>query len=219
MSLIAERLAEIQAKIERAAGGRKVLIVGVTKTVPADRIREALKAGLRVFGENRIQEALPKIAELQQVSAEWHFIGHLQTNKARDAARHFQLIQSVDSERLLLQLESRAEKEIDVLLEVNLGGEESKSGTTAEALSALLSASRPLRRIRVRGLMTVPPNLENPEHVRPYFRRLRELRDLYRAEYPSLAELSMGMSHDYVVAVQEGATIVRIGTALFGGRT
>lgn len=218
MSLIAERFAEIQASVKQGAKGRDVLIVGVTKTVPADRIREAFKAGMRVFGENRIQEALPKITELQQLSAEWHFIGHLQTNKARDAARHFHMIQSVDSERLLLQLESKAEKEIDVLLEVNLGGEESKSGTTPDALPALLSASNPLRKIRVRGLMTVPPYLDDPEHVRPYFRRLRELRDQHRGQYPLLAELSMGMSHDYRVAVEEGATIVRIGTALFGSR-
>lgn len=219
MSHIADRFAEIEANVKQAAGDRQVMIVAVTKTVPADRIREAFKAGLRVFGENRIQEALPKIMELQQLSVEWHFIGHLQTNKARDAARHFHTIQSVDSERLLLQLESKAEKEIDVLLEVNLGGEESKSGTTADALPALLFASRPLRKVRVCGLMTVPPFLDNPEHVRPYFRRLRELRDQHRAEYPLLAELSMGMSHDYEVAVEEGATIVRIGTALFGGRT
>ena len=221
MSTIEERLRNILHSVKDAAEGRAVRVIGVTKTVSADRIREAHRAGMRTFGENRMQEALPKLSELLDLEAEWHFIGHLQTNKARDAARHFAMIHSVDSERLLLRIENEAvkfDRGIDVLLEVNLGGEESKSGMPPNRLPQVLEASRHLVRTRVVGLMTLPPYLENPQHVRPYFRNLRELRDRYLPAYPLLTELSMGMSHDYVVAVEEGSTMVRIGTALFGER-
>ena len=221
MSTIEERFRNIQRAVKGVAGGRAVRIIGVTKTVSADRIREAHAAGVRMFGENRVQEALPKLGELQDLQAEWHFIGHLQSNKARDAVRHFAMIHSVDSERLLLRIENeavKADREMEVLLEVNLGGEESKSGMTPNELPQVLEASRSLVRTRVLGLMTVPPFLENPQHVRPYFRNLRELRNRLQPAYPLLTELSMGMSHDYVVAIEEGSTLVRIGTALFGER-
>jgi pyridoxal phosphate enzyme (YggS family) len=218
MSAIDERFRQILDRVQRAAGGRPVRIIGVSKTVPSVRIREAYGAGLRAFGENRMQEALPKINELSDLELEWHFIGHLQTNKARDAAQFFSMIQSVDSQRLLLQLEAKAARPIDALIEVNLGGEASKSGIPADGLPALLAASQKLQRIRICGLMTVPPFLGDPEDVRPYFRRLRDLRDANTAQYPGLTELSMGMSHDYVVAIEEGATMVRIGSAIFGSR-
>ena len=221
MSAIEERYREILRNADSAAAGRSVRLIAVTKTVSPEMIREAYQAGLRTFGENRIQEALPKIQALRELQAEWHFIGHLQSNKARDAVRNFTMIHSVDSERLLLQIEKEAVKadiRVPVLLELNLGGEESKSGMTAGALPQILEASASLTRTVVRGLMTVPPYLENPEEVRPYFRMLRELRDRFRPGYPLLTELSMGMSHDFVVAIQEGSTMVRIGTALFGER-
>lgn len=221
MNTIENRLREINDRIAAAANGRSVVLIAVTKTVDAARIREAAEAGARIFGENRIQEALRKQQDLQNLDAEWHFIGHLQTNKARDAVKHFRMIQSVDSERLLNVVDKEAGKlgkVLDVLLEVNLGGEESKSGTTARQLPSLLHASRACPHLRVAGLMTVPPFLEDPEAVRPYFQQLRQLRDAHQADYPGLQQLSMGMSHDYVAAVEEGATMVRIGTALFGAR-
>lgn len=221
MSGIEERYGDILRRVESAAGGRSILLIAVTKTVAPAAIREAFRAGVRTFGENRVQEALPKIQELQDLNAEWHFIGHLQTNKTRDAVRNFAMIHSVDSGRLLLQIEKeavKADRIMPVLLELNLGGEESKSGMTAAELPRILEASASLGKTVVRGLMTVPPYLENPEHVRPYFRQLRELRDRFQPGFPALAELSMGMSHDFAVAIQEGATMVRVGTALFGER-
>ena len=222
MNTIEKRLDEINERVAGAANGRTVKLIAVTKTVDPIRIREAAAAGVRIFGENRIQEALPKLHDLQDLDLQWHFIGHLQTNKAREAVKHFHLVQSVDSERLMMVLDKEAGKQgkiLEVLLEVNLGGEESKSGTTALQLPPLLHSSRTCPNLRVTGLMTVPPFLENPEDVRTYFQQLRNLRDQYQPEYPRLQELSMGMSHDYVVAVEEGATMVRIGTALFGART
>lgn len=221
MSGIFERFTEIKSRIEAAADGRSIRIIAVTKTVKPPMIETAYAAGAHVFGENRIQEALPKMEALKALAAEWHFIGHLQTNKARDAVRHFRMIHSVDSERLLDRIDQEAMKigkTMDILVEVNLGGEESKSGTSPAQLPALLHHSQSAPNIRVCGLMTVPPWIEDPERVRPYFRQLRELRDSNQAEYPGLTELSMGMSHDFVVAIEEGATMVRIGTALFGER-
>lgn len=221
MSVIEERYGDILRRVDSAAAGRSIRLIAVTKTVASAAIREAFRAGVRTFGENRVQEGVPKIHELQDLNAEWHFIGHLQTNKAREAVRNFAMIHSVDSERLLLQIEKeavKAGKSMPVLLELNLGGEESKSGMTAAELPRLLEAALSLSRTVVRGLMTVPPYLEDPEQVRPYFRQLRELRDRFREGFPTLIELSMGMSHDFAVAIEEGATMVRVGTALFGER-
>ncbi len=209
-------------EILREVGSRNVKIIAVSKTHPAAKLQEAYEAGIRVFGENRIQEAISKIQELGALPLEWHFIGHLQTNKSRDAVRFFSWIHSIDSIKLLQHVEKEAvkqSKQINLLLEINLGGEESKSGTTEKELPDLLRAGKDLACSRIRGLMTIPPYMEDAEKVRPYFRRLRDLRDQYMLEYPELTELSMGMSHDYIVAIEEGATMVRIGTALFGKRT
>jgi pyridoxal phosphate enzyme (YggS family) len=220
-SSISEKFHQIRATTAAAAKGRTVRIIGVSKTQPAEKLEEAFSAGVETFGENRIQEAIPKIKTLSHLDAEWHFIGHLQTNKARDAVRYFSFIQSVDSIRLLQVIEKEAEKagkEMPVLLEVNLAEEVTKHGMNQNQVRETLDISRELRRAKVRGLMVIPPFLEDPEAVRPYFRQLREIRDRHSGDFPSLTELSMGMSHDYVVAVEEGATMIRIGTALFGER-
>jgi pyridoxal phosphate enzyme (YggS family) len=213
---IRDNVDRVRAEVESAAAGRPVKIIGVTKTVPPERIGEAYQAGLRTFGENKIQEALHKMSQLEQLSIEWHFIGHLQTNKARDAVRNFSCIHSIDSLKLLQQVEKEAhktQKKIDVLLEVNLGGEESKYGFTEDALPQAIETSATLQWSRLSGLMIIPPYEEDPEKVRPYFQRLRFLAGRYQ-----LPQLSMGMSHDYRIAIEEGATMVRVGTAIFGER-
>jgi pyridoxal phosphate enzyme (YggS family) len=172
------------------------------------------------LGENRVQEAATKIAALPAAAA-WHLVGHLQTNKAKLAVQLFELIHSLDSERLARELDrqgGQAGKAVRCLVEVNLGGEASKSGTTEEGLRPLLEAAGGLRHLRIEGLMAIPPLLPDPEAVRPYFRRLRMLRDKLQSENFPLAELSMGMTNDFEVAIEEGATLVRIGTAIFGPR-
>lgn len=189
-----------------------VTLVAVTKTVPPERVDEALAAGITVFGENKIQEAKAKIP-LVSSRAHWHFIGHLQTNKARDAVELFELIHSVDSVKLAGELNKWADhagKTQPILLEVNVAGESSKFGIKPEDVPSALTEIHRMSRLEVRGLMTVPPLKKDP---RPYFRQLRELRDA-----TGLRELSMGMSHDFEIAIEEGATIVRIGTAIFGER-
>jgi pyridoxal phosphate enzyme (YggS family) len=207
MSQIAGNIARIRAKL-----GERVTLIAVTKTVEPQRIAEALAAGVTVCGESKVQEAKAKIP-LVSGRARWHFIGHLQTNKVRDAVDLFEMIQSVDSVRLAREIEKWADrlgKTMPVLLEVNVAGEASKFGMKPEELPGALAELNALRRIEVRGLMTIPPAGKDP---RPFFRRLRELRDAH-----GLPELSMGMSHDYEIAVEEGATMVRIGTAIFGER-
>jgi PLP dependent protein len=202
--------ARIEAIRQQIPAG--VTLLAVTKTVPPERVDAALKAGITVFGENKLQEAKAKIP-LVSSRAHWHFIGHLQTNKARNAVELFELIHSVDSVKLAVELNqwaARAAKTQAILLEVNAAGEASKFGIKPEDLPATLAQIQQLPRLEVRGLMTVPPFVGDP---RPYFRRLRELRDA-----TGLRELSMGMSHDFEVAIEEGATIVRIGTAIFGKR-
>jgi PLP dependent protein len=211
---------DLTAKIERirnriAASGREITLLAVTKTIDPERVDAALHAGITVFGESKVQEAKHKIP-LVSSRARWHFIGHLQTNKARDAVELFELIHSVDSLKLATELNrcaDRAGKTQPILLEVNLAGEASKSGVAPGDVPALLTQINQLPRLEVRGLMTVPPYCEEPEKVRPYFRRLRELR-----EATGLRELSMGMSHDFEIAIDEGATIIRVGTAIFGER-
>ena len=228
---IAENVEQIKRRIESAAhrAGREVeniSLMAVTKTVAAEPIREAHSAGLRLFGENRVQEFATKSESLRDLQdAEWHMIGHLQTNKAGKAVEAFSSVDSVDTLRLAQKLNAAAElsgKRLTVLLEINIGGEQAKSGLNPRSpeLEQLLRAGRDLDHLQISGLMTVPPFSENAEDARPYFRRLRELRDRLNEQLPaiSLHALSMGMSHDFEVAIEEGSTCVRIGTAIFGER-
>lgn len=198
-----------------------VRLVAVSKTHGPERIREAVEAGQLVFGESRVQEARAKIPECP-AQARWHFVGHLQRNKAAAAVELFDLIHSVDSIRLLETLDrcaAEAGKIMPVFLEVNVAGERSKFGLAPAEVPAVLARAQELHHVEVRGLMTLPPFAEDPEKVRPWFAQLRELRDRWREETGfALEELSMGMSHDFEVAIEEGATWIRVGTALFGER-
>ena len=217
---IPANLARVRERIARAAerAGRRpadVLLIGVSKTVDVARIRAAVAAGVTALGENRVQEAKAKIAELGR-PATWHLIGHLQTNKVKDALELFDVIHSLDRLELARELERRAAARgqvVEALLQVNVAAEPSKGGVGPDAVSEALDVVGKLAHVRVRGLMTIPPEVERAEDARPWFRRLREL-----AERHSLSELSMGMSGDFEVAVQEGATMVRVGTAIFGSR-
>ena len=236
MSTISDRLTEIRARISAAAqsAGRdpaSVRLVAVSKTFPIESIAEAFAAGQRDFGENRVQEALQKSElALQKIdrsadqSIRWHLLGHLQTNKARKAAPAFAMIQSVDSVELIHKLDQAAADTPhapDLLIQVDLAGETTKFGVPPGEVPRLFEAAAACRAARIVGLMTLPPFPETPEESRPWFRQLRELRDQWQASgVPAsmLRELSMGMSGDFEVAVQEGATIVRVGTAIFGSR-
>ena len=203
---------------------QQVKLLAATKTQPAPAVRAAVEAGVRLVGENYVQEAQAK-KEAVGGLAEWHLIGHLQRNKARAALGLFSVIQSLDNLRLARILDREAQEQncdVDVLVEVNLAGERSKTGVAEEGLVRLLREVSGLSRIRVKGLMIVPPFVDDPEASRSYFRKLRELRDsLNELGLPNVAleELSMGMTHDYRVAVAEGSTLVRVGTALFGPRS
>jgi len=223
---LAENLDSIQQRIRAACdrAGRdaaSVTLLGVTKGQPPEAVTEAGRLGLAFFGENKIQEAKAKIP-LCAGRLRWHFIGHLQTNKCRDAVELFEMIESVDSLHVAQEISKRAEqasKTMPILLEVNLAGESSKFGYSPEKLLAELSQINALPRLEIHGFMTVPPYTTNAENVRPVFRRMRELKE--RAEQAlgaPLPHLSMGMSGDFEVAIEEGATIVRVGTALFGPR-
>jgi hypothetical protein len=200
-----------------------VRLVAVTKTVTVDRIQEGIVAGLTILGENRVQEALPKMVALKEAPIRWHFIGHLQRRKVRTIVGLFELIHSVDTIELAQEIDRRAGEagtRQDVLLEVNIGSEATKTGFHPEALVGLVPAVASLPHVRVKGLMAIPPPTE-ADRARVYFRRLREMAErIAELNLPSVAmdELSMGMSNDYVVAVEEGATLVRVGTALFGMR-
>jgi len=226
MSCLADNLAAVREKMARAAAnaGRRpeeVRLVAVSKTYPAETIREAFECGQLVFGESRVQEALPKLEVLPK-EIEWHFIGHLQTNKIRKVVGRFAMFHGVDNTNLALQM-NRIAGEIgstaDVLLEVNVSGEESKFGFDSEALRHALDQLLPLPFLRIRGLMTMAPYSDNPEDARPFFAKLRELRDrlAHDTAHP-LADLSMGMSGDFEQGIAEGATIVRVGSAIFGER-
>ena len=203
---------------------RRVRLLAATKTQPVEAVRAAVEAGVSLLGENYVQEAQAK-KDLVGGDAEWHLIGHLQRNKARAAVGLFSLIQSLDNARLarILDREAQGQKRnVGVLVEVNLGGEASKTGVAEEGLVPLLREVSGLSRVRVRGLMVVPPLAADPEASRPYFRRLRELRDSVNElglANVALEELSMGMTHDYHIAVAEGSTLIRVGTALFGPRS
>ncbi len=222
---IRDRLLLVQDRIRAAASrvGRQassVTLVAVSKAMPLDVIREGVEAGVTILGENRVQEARDKIAALPGV-ARWHLVGHLQTNKAKLAIQMFELIHSLDSLKLAQVLDRYGQelaKPVRCLTEVNLGGEQSKSGITEDGVRPLLEGAAELRHLRIEGLMAIPPFLPDPEQIRPYFRRLRTLRDKLRDEGFALDELSMGMTHDFEVAIEEGATLVRIGTAIFGPR-
>lgn len=214
------------AAIRAGRDPEEVTLIAVTKTVTVHQIKEAMDAGLRTFGENRVQEAKAKIEELSagrtMPSVSWHLIGHLQKNKAKYAVRLFDLVHSLDSTGLAEELNSQAEKigkVQEVLVEVKLSSEETKHGVARTELPELLKMVRTMEHLRLRGLMTVPPFFEHPEEARPYFRELRELRDGADAAGHPLPELSMGMSNDFEVAIEEGATMVRIGTAIFGERS
>ena len=214
--------------IRRAAEGKgrdpaEIRLLAASKQQSAGKVRVAAAAGIRLFGENYVQEALAKIEAVEE-PVEWHMIGHLQKNKVRQAVRHFSLIQSLDSLELARHLDREGKKQgspVRVFVEVNLAKEEQKSGVCEEEVPALLQQVGDLSHLRVEGLMVIPPMREKPEESRPYFRRLRELQgSLGELGVPNveLRELSMGMTHDYPVAVEEGATIVRVGTAIFGAR-
>ncbi len=226
MRTLAQNLAAIEARIEAVAGkhSRKpgeVRLVAVSKTHPAEAIREVFEAGQRAFGESRVQEALPKLEALPR-EIEWHFIGHLQTNKIRKVVDRFSLFHGVDNQNLALQM-NRIAGELgataNVLLEVNVSGEESKFGFDPQTLSAALEDLLPLPFLRIQGLMTMAPYSDDPETSRPFFSKLRELRDRLAVETGNpLPELSMGMSGDFEQGIAEGATIVRVGSAIFGDR-
>lgn len=226
---VQENVERIQERIQLACqrAGRPaedVRLIAVSKTKPAEAIREAYAAGLREFGENRVQEAAAKRKELADLDAAWHLIGHLQSNKAKQAVQLFASIHSVDSLNLAEKIDRAAAslgRKLPVLIEVHLGEEASKFGVEEDALLQLAEKIGALPSIELRGLMTLPPFFDIPEDVRPFFRRLREMAERLEARNlpgVSMRELSMGMSHDFEIAIEEGATIVRVGTAIFGGR-
>lgn len=225
LTILKERIAAAARRAGRNPG--EIALMAVSKTVSAAAILEAYEAGQRLFGENRVQEfadKYPKLAVLKD--AEFHMIGHLQSNKAAKAAEIFHAVDSIDSTKLAQRLNDAAQKlnkTLDVLIEINVGGEDVKSGLAPDSpeIDSILSHSREWEHMRIRGLMTVPPYTEDPEGARPYFRKLRELRDRLAARnWPSVSldVLSMGMSHDFEVAIEEGSTCLRIGTAIFGER-
>lgn len=190
-----------------------IRLIAVTKTVSPERIREAIACGIREIGENKLQEALAKREPLQDLAIRWHFIGHLQSNKAKKVIENFDCVHSVDRMELALKLNQFALSRLAVLIEVELGDEATKSGVSESELPQLLEELKACKRLEVQGLMAIPPFHENAEESRSYFARLRNLAGKFE-----LAQLSMGMSHDFHVAVEEGATMVRVGTALFGAR-
>ena len=226
---IRQRLAEVRDRMGRAArtGGRDpaaVRLVAVSKTFPVEYVRAAARAGQVDFGENKVQEALQKKRATTDLVIKWHLIGHLQSNKARKAGAEFDAVHSVDSPSLVAALDEAAQaagRQIELLVQVDLFGEATKHGAREDMLGAVFDRARECRGARLTGLMLLPPAVDEPEAARPYFRALVALRDRLRANGvpPSmLAELSMGMSHDFEVAIEEGSTIVRIGTAIFGDR-
>ena len=222
---IRENLLQVMERIERAAqkAGRDpkdVRLVVVSKTVEAVRVREAIEAGATILGENYVQEAQKKIEEIGK-SASWHFIGHLQSNKAKIAVQLFNTIHSVDSVPLAEELNRRAQqtnRKIPVMIEVNLSGETTKFGAMEEKVSALAQKTLSLHSVSLEGLMTMPPYFDDPEMSRPYFVHLRGLKEKMIKGGIPLKELSMGMSNDFEIAIEEGATYVRVGTAIFGPR-
>lgn len=220
---IESNLGAVRSRIETAARRRdrnpdEIKLVAVSKMHPVETLRQAMAAGATAFGENKVQEAESKILEIGRVAAEWHLIGHLQSNKARKAVQLFDVIQSIDSVELAERLEriciEEGREELRVFAQVDLAGESTKSGIAESELPSLAAYLKTCQRLRLGGLMLLPPFCDDPEATRPYFSRLRAIRD----EILPAGELSMGMSHDFEVAIEEGATVVRVGTAIFGER-
>lgn len=229
MDSIKDRLEKVKDRIKRAAEGchrdpQTVRLVAVSKTVPVSRVQEAIQAGVTILGENYIQEARDKINSLMAFPVSWHFIGHLQSNKAKYAVRLFDLIHSVDSLKLARELNKQAQKNAkiqQILIQINISQEETKSGISAEDAVNLISEISQLENLSIKGLMTMPPYFNQPEKVQPFFAALRELRDQIESKAipnVSMDQLSMGMTGDFEVAIEEGATMVRVGTAIFGER-
>ena len=230
---VSQNIARVRERIAAAArrarrDPNEIALMAVTKTFSPERIREAYHAGLRLFGENRVQEFAGKAGALRDLrDAEWHMIGHLQTNKAAKAVESFAAVDSVDSLRLAQRLNSSAQqlgKKLAVLIEINVGGEAAKSGIApgSRELDELLQGAAELEHLEFRGLMTIPPFTDDPQLARPYFQKLHQLRDdiaARRMPGVNMSVLSMGMSHDFEVAIEEGSTCVRLGTAIFGERT
>lgn len=231
LQLLSERFADVCKRIETAARGRNrspedITLIAISKTHPTETLRAAIGAGITDLGENRVQEAEGKINELGRSAARWHLVGHLQANKARRAVSLFDVIHSLDSialaERLDRLCAAGGRAELPVLIQIDLGGEETKTGIDPRQLPGLLEALDDCPRLRLVGLMTLPPYFENPDCARPYFKTLRELRDELQVQGrfgENPGELSMGMSHDFETAIEEGATMVRVGTAIFGERS
>ncbi len=227
---LSERIEAVRGRIEACAlrcnrAPNEITLVAVSKTHPAEVIREAIAAGVTDLGENRVQEAEGKIPEAGRHAARWHLIGHLQSNKARRAVELFDVIHSLDSVALAQRLDRMCvelnRQELPVMIQVDLGREATKSGADEAEVLQLVEALKHCQRLRLSGLMTLPPYFDDAEQVRPFFRKLRELRDELssrRAFGDLRGELSMGMTHDYEIAIEEGATIVRVGTAIFGAR-
>jgi pyridoxal phosphate enzyme (YggS family) len=227
---LGDRLANVRNRIEAAAqqsnrSAQEITLVAISKTHPSVVLKAALESGITDLGENRIQEAEGKIIELGRKAARWHLVGHLQANKARRAISLFDVIHSLDSAGLARRLDrlcvSEGREELPVLIQVDLGGEETKNGIDPRKLPELLDALSDCERLRLIGLMTLPPYFENADCARPYFKTLRELRDQMKLDGrfgEGAGELSMGMSHDFEIAIEEGATMVRVGTAIFGER-
>lgn len=231
MNALRDRFADVRTRIETAAQAcnrspDEITLVAITKTHPTETLKAALALGLQDLGENRVQEAEDKIEELGRNAARWHLVGHLQANKARRAVSLFDVIHSLDSAALAERLERMCvevnRESLDVLVQVDLGGEATKTGIEAAQLPSLLATLKECPRLRLSGLMTLPPYFENPDCSRPFFKTLREQRDELHAQghfNSGKGELSMGMSHDFEVAIEEGATMIRVGTALFGARS
>jgi PLP dependent protein len=228
--VLSERLDEVRGRIEARAlrcnrAPTEITLVAVSKTHPAEIIREAIASGATDLGENRVQEAEAKIPEVGRHAARWHLIGHLQSNKARRAAELFDVIHSLDSVALAQRLDRMCAElnrpDLPVMIQVDLGREATKSGVDEAEVAQIVEALKRCEHLRLTGLMTLPPYFDDAEQVRPFFRKLRELRDELssRGAFGAAGgELSMGMTHDYEVAIEEGATIVRVGTAIFGER-
>lgn len=222
---IKENIERVLERIEKAKerAGRKdhVYLLGATKGVLPEKISQAYKAGLKLFGENRVQEAIPKIEKLKDLNIEWHFIGHLQKNKAKDAVEYFSLIQSVDSIGLAKRLQQIAqieEKIIPVLIEINIGNEITKFGFKIEELPQAIDEIQKMENLKLKGVMAIPPYSPDPEKVRPYFREMYKIYEKLSSIFSSIEYLSIGMSEDFEVAIEEGSNMVRIGRAIFGER-
>lgn len=228
---ISERLENVQERLMNAAlrsqrSPSDITLVAITKTHPVETIREAIELGVINLGENRVQEAEDKIPNIEHANVQWHLVGHLQSNKARRAVALFDVIHSVDSGALARRLDRHCEEEgkaeLSILVQVDLAGEKTKSGVDAKDLNEVLETIGTCSRLRLFGLMTLPPYFTDPECTRPFFKALRELRDdlRNRGHFGDLpGELSMGMSHDFEVAIEEGASMIRVGTAIFGERS